>query len=368
MCQNPSGCSFQIWSDNKAALGIVFERSSSTAQKSLSEVAGHVGAAVSPRISLFGHVAGHSGHPWNELADTLCDHMSRGVLPLVCDWDQLVLRHRPPLRPDSSTLRWAPVLRNSYQSEGYPSSVWSNGTVPFSLPTTLSDRQQFQDVSVVYQGRERVSSSCENEQEWCFEWKPFGIATFNALTMKSIRGSKRVPAQSRDAACQVVFFQEIRRKSDAPFRVTVEDEWFLVQSRATPEGRGGCAIGIDVKSVFGQIGTKDVVSTSAQTGPTWRMPKKLTITADQVNVLRADDRVLAITVNLAGHMIGFASLRAPDSTKGSVTNAWWCNACAILRRFPVDVVPWIGIDANIALPEVWAVAVSRERGSGAMRR
>ena len=105
------------------------------------------------------------------------------------------------------------------------------------------------------------------------------------------------------------------------------------------------------------------MSTSATTGPTARKPKKLTVTADQVNVLRADDRVLAITINLAGHVIGIASLHAPDTTKGSVPNEWWCNACAILCRFPVDVVPWIGIDANIALPEIWAAAVSREQES-----
>ena len=86
----------------------------------------------------------------------------------------------------------------------------------------------------------------------------------------------------------------------------------------------------------------------------------MTITADQVNVLHADHRVLAITISLSGHMIGFASLHAPDTTKGTVTHERWCNVCAVLRRFPVDVVPWTGIDANIALPEVWAVAVSRE--------
>ena len=61
-------------------------------------------------------------------------------------------------------------------------------------------------------------------------------------------------------------------------------------------------------------------------------------------------------------MIGFASLHAPDTTKGTVTNEWWCSACAILRRFPADVFLWIGIDANIALPEVWAAAVSSEHG------
>ena len=180
--------------------------------------------------------------------------------------------------------------------------------------------------------------------------------------MKSVRGSKRVLAQFRAAGGRVVFTQETRRKFDAPFRVTVEDDWFLVHSRATPEGRSGCAIGIDLKSVFGQIGTKDTVSTSAATGPTARRPKKLTVTPDQVNVLHADERVLAITVNLAGHVIGFASLHAPDTTEGTVTNEWWCSACAILRRFPADVVPWIGIDANIAVPEVWAAAVSREHG------
>ena len=117
--ENPSGCLFQIWPNNQVALGIVFEQSSSTAQKSLSEVARHVGAAVSPRISLFGHVVGHSGQLWNELADTLYDHKSRGVLPLVSYWDQLVLKHRPPLRLDSTTLRWAPVLLNFSQPEGY---------------------------------------------------------------------------------------------------------------------------------------------------------------------------------------------------------------------------------------------------------
>ena len=34
------------------------------------------------------------------------------------------------------------------------------------------------------------------------------------------------------------------------FSVADVDEWFLVQSRATPEGRGGCAIGNDLKSVL----------------------------------------------------------------------------------------------------------------------
>ena len=90
-----------------------------------------------PRIFVFGYVTGHCGHPWNELADTLCDHVSRGDFPLVCDWDQLVLRHRPPLRLDSSPLRWALVLHNSYQSEAYPPPVWSDGAVPFSLPHHL---------------------------------------------------------------------------------------------------------------------------------------------------------------------------------------------------------------------------------------
>ena len=79
------------------------------------------------------------------------------------------------------------------------------------------------------------------------------------------------------------------------------------------------AIGIDLKSVFGQIGTKDNVSTSAVPGSTTRRTKKLSVTPDQVNVLHADERVLAITVNLARHVIGFASLHAPDTTKGAVT-------------------------------------------------
>ena len=70
--------------------------------------------------------------------------------------------------------------------------------------------------------------------------------------------------------------------------MTVEDDWFLVQSRATPEGRGGCSIGIDLKCVFGQIGTKDVGSTSAVSGPTTRRIKKLSVTPDKVNVLHAD--------------------------------------------------------------------------------
>ena len=204
--------------------------------------------------------------------------------------------------------------------------------------------------------RKENHSLSESEQVWEFEWKPFGFATFNALTMESIRGSKRVLDQFRAANCQVVFFQETRRKFEAPNRVTVEDDWFLVQSRATPEGKGGCAIGIDLKRVLGQIGTKDVGSTNAVPGPTTRRIKKLSVTPDQVNVLHADERVLAITVNLVGRVIGFASLHAPDTTKGVVTNEWWCNACAILRRFPVGVTPWIGIDANVALPEVWYAA------------
>ena len=155
VCQNPSEGMFQVWSDNKAALGIVSDQSSSAAQKDLAEVAGHLGATVLPRISMFGHVAGHSGQPWNELADTLCDHMSRGVLPLGCDWDRLVWRYKPPIQLVSSKLRWAPLLNNSCQLEGYPSSVWTDGSVPCVLPTPASERQHFQGVSIVYQDQER---------------------------------------------------------------------------------------------------------------------------------------------------------------------------------------------------------------------
>ena len=105
-----------------------------------------------------------------------------------------------PLRLVSSKLRWAPLLTNSCQAEGYSSSVWSNGTL-FLLPTSASDRQQFRDVSVVYEGQESDASFSKGEQGRCFEWKPFGIATFNALTMKSVRGSKRVVAQF--SCCQL---------------------------------------------------------------------------------------------------------------------------------------------------------------------
>ena len=155
----------------------------------------------------------------------------------------------------------------------------------------------------------------------------------------------------------MVFFQETRRRFDAPFRVSVEDDWFLVQSRATQEGRGCCAIGIDLKNVFGQI-SGGTMSKDACSGSSAKRVKKLSICPDQVNVLHADERVLAITVNLSGHVIGFASLHAPDTTKGAVVNEWWCNAAAILRRYPVDVTPWIGIDANVTLPEVWSAAIS----------
>ena len=118
------------------------------------------------------------------------------------------------------------------------------------------------------------------------------------------------------------------------FRVPVEDDWLLVPSPASPEGRCGCAIGIAVKSALGQTGTKDVLSVTAPAMPSKRKPKKLAVTADHVHVLHADARILAITINLSRHVIVFASHHAPDTSKGAITNEWWCNACAVLRRFP----------------------------------
>ena len=53
--------------------------------------------------------------------------------------------------------------------------------------------------------------------------------------------------------------------------------------------------------------------------PSKRKPKKLAVTADQVNVPHANGRILAITVNLSGHVIGFASLHATDTSKGPIT-------------------------------------------------
>ena len=103
-------------SDGKAALGIVFDQLSSAAQKALAELAGHVGTTVAPRIPMLGHTVGHSGHPWNELADTLCDHKSRDNLPSDCNLDWLIRRHRSPLRLVGCDFRLAPVLLNSFQS------------------------------------------------------------------------------------------------------------------------------------------------------------------------------------------------------------------------------------------------------------
>ena len=139
--------------------------------------------------------------------------------------------------------------------------------------------------------------------------------------------------------------------------MTVEENSFMVQSPATREGRCGCATGSDVESTLGQIGAKAGVGTN--TSATKRTARTLAVTANDIGVVHADPRMFAITVNLSGHLIGFVSFHAPDTSKGAVTSECWCNACSILRRFRVDVVPWIGIDANMALPEVWASAVAR---------
>ena len=125
--------------------------------------------------------------------------MSRGDLPSDCDLDWLIRRHRPPLRLVGSALRWAPVVLNSFQSEAHPTKVWNDGWAPFVLHSAECERDRCRDVSVVFQGQglEPTSTSVPNSSERGrgFEWKPFGLATLNALILKkSIRGSKRVLA------------------------------------------------------------------------------------------------------------------------------------------------------------------------------
>ena len=143
----------------------------------------------------------------------------------------------------------------------------------------------------------------------------------------------------RAAICQVVLFQETRRKFTDPFRVTFEDTLLMIQSPGTPEGRCGCAVGIDAKGTLGQIGAKAGVTTNASAMATVRKARKFAVTADDISVLHADARILAVTFNLSGRLIGLVSLPAPDTSKGAVTSEWWYKASAVLRRFPVDVVP-----------------------------
>ena len=100
------------------------------------------------------------------------------------------------------------VIVNSYPSVPYSASVWNDGSVPFVLPPRILS---VTDV-VTSPSCSRVSVPSNSEHGRCFEWKPFGIATLNALTLRSIRWSKRVLAQLRAANCQMVLFQETRRK------------------------------------------------------------------------------------------------------------------------------------------------------------
>ena len=55
------------------------------------------------------HIHGHCGHPWNELADVLCDLVGNQLAPPSIDISHVLSTFVFPIRPGSEHMAWMPV-------------------------------------------------------------------------------------------------------------------------------------------------------------------------------------------------------------------------------------------------------------------
>ena len=248
------------------------------------------------------HTKSHSGHPGNELADSLATwaqlngashtelsaHLTSLVTEGVLDW------------------LWLPEASHSNPVWPQLSSVGTSATCP--LPRAATPTVRPADWTMPQRERQQPARKIK-----------LRLCTYNTLSAKSCLQRHSLQSFMRHHSLDVFFLQESREDTEA---VRVVDG---VRRFASPPDQGqlGCQIWVDV--------TKQPHAWDAKA----------------FAVLHSHPRLLAVRAVYHGQPLLLVSGHARTSkTKEEDLQPWWHMLDALLRKVPRGHVPMMGLDAN----------------------
>ena len=338
-----SGAIVEVWVDNASALGTAFHNETPDAQRLLGYVAAELCTAAASKFQMIGnHIHGHCGHPFNELADTLCTHVGRSDCPQGL---LLTLDRCSGLPPLASILQATDPPRAAAWNIAVAARMPDDGQWPHSLVT----HGVIEPAAPFF----RVPTSMLADDLWPapIPKRPvlsdfrFSVLTYNSLSLKSACALHAFVLQIGALRVAVAGVQETRRK--APPKCTENlslrrsGQYTAFFAHVSPAGCGGVAIFI----------TNELAPASRSTP---RANKPILFNTGAAAVLHADPRLLLVAVSAGAVDMLMVAAHVPDSNR-TEQKAWLAAATETIKSRAAGRTVVIMIDSNITHKPIFGV-------------
>ena len=325
---------FAYWYEYTSVAGIAFQHFQSSSQVMLADYLRNLAILLSNVMSVHHfHVHGHSGHPWNELADKLCDAVGCKHAHKSVDSAHAFANFRFPVAPSSHDVHWMSLAGlASERLVEYPPGLTTDGTL--DLKNLEINHYLPAQIIAGHVDAERNSGlSAINTQPVRLR-----LLGHNALTLKSYRKFTIAFAQIEQKGYHLAGFQESRKQKTGKHYVVdkyTDNRSIACHSCAMPNGSLGCSILISASRPFFYHGRT-----------------KVRVTTDDVIVHTSDPRRLIVIITTAVCRFAVASLHAPDQSHDECLT-WWRDTTALFSHDLKHIAKIVFIDSNITLPSVW---------------
>ena len=331
-----------IWPDLQGVIDVAEGRSNYTSHPVASELLTVLSSILRTRSVSFRHVKGHSGHPWNELADSLAS----AAVASPPEWKANYI----PLHVliTSATERKFHELGRQLQHSQLPTYV--DGCLSTFSPSTKPNRTtcfqpqgctkpgELQQFKFGFVTMNVLTFSHKDDQKKA-ETPAAGIAEPGRPTMIA----KQLLGANADLGALIIAVQEARAHSGS-FKLKVErdegEHEFIVFSTASTKMRShGCQLWFSL--------TDPIFPDS-----------NLKFRAEHFQVLHEDPTRLFVHVAAHGFSFIAASLHAPHSSRPRhVITEWWTQTTSIAKGLPPGLPLFAGVDSNASAGDVNSTSI-----------
>jgi len=268
------------------------------------------------------HVYSHEMHPWNELADSICNHYyihNNNIYSIP--WAPIT-EYKVRCIDLCMTLEDDSVSKQLIPSGPYDGTILS-ALVPAQIAAKLDNPPLQNSAQEIHNSMLRTYSSYNVK-----------IVQYNVCTIKT--GISRKELASKASSCKVgiLCIQEARGKLEGVRRY---GHFLVAASASTVDGDYGCEIWINTRVPFLQCSYGDE-----------RPPTKHYVTYDDITCIVVEPRLLCARVHMQGCSFVIMCAHAPHKN-GKARDQWWehfvCTYNTLHNKYANVLVC---IDANVS--------------------
>ena len=263
-------------------------------------------------------VKGHSDHPWNELADTLCAWCRNAQALPVCN---------VPFDVCKDTGR---ELQLAFDFSVSGRSIDNISDLPSVEGSLNQERVSWQLPSSVIS--KWIDQHSQYSSHDIVKTCTLQVCQYNALSLIQCGAAKLLASQASKKRLHVVGIQESRYKKCRIFTLGPS----LRVASGAPEGTLGCEIWFNMTLPFVRVNETDYY-----------------VDASSTTILHHEPRRLIVKCCCANRSFCSVSLHAPYIGKVDTdVDKWWSDTLDIINKYCPSGATIVFVDANLSIPSV----------------